>query len=70
MKPTTIELTSKHLKFHKLLSWVFILLGLISIVSGSGEARDESIIAWGCLSGILGFVWLVVTRIRIWWNHS
>ena len=65
---TTIQLTSKHLKLHKMISWVFILLGILLIVSNSGG--NEGNIAIGALCSLFGFVLLGITRFRIWWNHK
>lgn len=66
----TIQRTSKLLKFNKLVSWFFIILGIILILSNAGENRDEHSIAWGCLSALYGFGYLTVTRVRIWWDHK
>lgn len=66
----TTQLTSKRLKFHKLVSWFFIALGMILILEGTGEDQDKHSIAWGCLFALYGFGHLAVTRVRIWWNHK
>lgn len=66
---TTIQLTSKNLKLHKLVSWVFILLGLLLIVANSDGAEKSNIVI-GTLLSLGGFIFLGITRARIWWNHK
>lgn len=66
----TTQLTSKRLKFHKLVSWAFIAVGMILILIGTGEEQDNHSITWGSLLTLYGFGHLAVTRIRIWWNHK
>ena len=58
----TIELTSKSLKRNILLSLLVIFLGFVFIftkLSGLG---------WLMLFG--GIIWLIVTKIQIWWRHK
>ncbi len=58
----TIELTSKSLKRNILLSLLVAFLGFIFIftkLSGLG---------WLMLFG--GIIWLIVTKIQIWWRHK
>lgn len=64
----TTQLTSKRLKFHKLVSWACITIGAILILTGASDSKHS--IAWGCLSALYGFGHLAVTRVRIWWNHK
>lgn len=66
----TTQLTSKRLKFNFLVAWIFIFIGIILIVSGSGEDQDKHDVVWGSLLSLYGFAHLVVTRIRVWWNHK
>jgi hypothetical protein len=58
----TIELTSKSLKRNILLSLLVIFLGFVFIftkLSGFG---------WLMLFG--GIIWLVITKVQIWWRHK
>jgi len=58
----TTQLTSKPLKAHSLISYLFILIGIVMIFNGlQGE---------GALLAMVGIVWQAVTRFRIWWNHK
>jgi len=63
----TTQLTSKRLKFNKLVSYTFIAIGLMLIVFGTDNKHS---VTWGSLFTLYGFGHLTVTRIRIWWNHK
>jgi hypothetical protein len=63
----TTQLTSKRLKFNKLVSYTFITIGLMLVLFG---ADNKHSVAWGSLFTLYGFGHLTVTRIRIWWNHK
>ena len=67
---TTIQLTSKRLKAHKVVAYFIISFGIISIVVGASEPVNENTSALGALLSLLGIVHLCITRIRIWWNHK
>lgn len=69
-KVTTIQLTSKQLKGHLIISYIFIIVGILLIITNAGTNHDSSSIGWGALSTLIGFGWLAVTRIRIWWDHK
>jgi DNA-directed RNA polymerase subunit RPC12/RpoP len=63
-KLTTTQLTSKNLKLHQLIWFFVFLVGLIMAMN----QQDDGVAAGGLmLLGILGWI---VTRVRIWWNHS
>jgi hypothetical protein len=64
----TTQLTSKRLKFNKLVSWACITIGAILILTGAGDSKHS--VAWGSLICLYGFGHLTVTRIRVWWNHK
>jgi hypothetical protein len=69
---TTIQLTSKKLKSQGCLSYAIIGFGfLLVMVSGKArESGDESLSRIGVYIIIAGIIWLIVTRIRIWWHHD
>ena len=67
---TTIQLTSKKLKFHKVISYFLITLGILMILMNSGDNHDKHGLLWGSIWALIGFAWLIVTRVRIWWNHK
>lgn len=69
-KVVTIQLTSKYLKSHLVISWIFILVGLLLIITGSGPDKGNDGIVWGSLISLFGFLFLGITRVRIWWNHK
>lgn len=68
---TTVEQTGKRFKLQSLLSVTMIIIGLswffVVYSVESPTPPDVTIPSW--LLGI-GFVWYIVNRIRIWWNHS
>jgi hypothetical protein len=64
----TIERTSKHLKLQQLLSVTTILVGSGWLVGGGlatwTEALASALVVWA------GFLWLWVTKVRMWWHHK
>ena len=67
MTTTTIELTSKKFKKHKIIAFTFIYFGLImSLLLGNNNTQ----IVWGCIFFLYGAIHLSVTRILIWWYHK
>ncbi len=66
----TTQLTSKTLKFNLLAAYVFISVGILLILIGNSGEQDKHQIGWGALISLYGFLHLLVTRVRIWWNHK
>ena len=66
-KVQTIELTSKRLKKQLLLAVLTIIIGGLFAVGGSGKSTPTTI---GGFLIVVGVVWLIITRIRIWWYHK
>lgn len=67
-----VEMTSKRLKVHQALSGILFVIGLILVFKGCGEAAkqdSEGPLILPLIVMTIGFVWIMVTRIRIWWNH-
>ncbi len=67
--PVVTELTSKRLKFQTLLAAVTIVIGFV-VIMNSGASGNVGSSVIGTLMLLVGLVWLVITRIRIWWNHK
>lgn len=71
----TIEKTRKSLKLQQLLGLFSILIGL-SLIGAAVYGREPDskemspILPMGSLLFLVGLVWRVVTRIRIWWHHG
>jgi hypothetical protein len=67
-RPIEVELTSKRLKMQEALAVLLVLLGMGTGVAG---ALSESDIGCGVstLMVLVGFIWLVVVRVRVWWHH-
>lgn len=66
----TTQETSKKLKLHTLFS-VSLILGAVFWLSVSPGARESGIPdpapAW---MFIVGMIWYLVNRLRIWWHHK
>lgn len=72
----TVQETSKRLKAHTLLGWLLILAGGL-MAWGATKAMETAeggnlgvVVALGLYAMLGGLVWLIVTRIRIWWHHK
>ncbi len=65
----TVQLTSKNLKMQILISSVLFWGGLIVGFNSAGGDNPE-IMSYSSSSIIIGFVWYIITKIRVWWNHD
>ncbi len=68
--PTVIELTSKRIKLHLLLSAILFVLSFPPAFIIEVADVDTR---WGPVSGIIASLamgWYIVTRIVQWWRHS
>ena len=63
----TVELTSKRLKLHTMLSVMLLIVGGVWLWVAIDADADAMIPGW---LTFIGIVWYVVTRIRIWWHHK
>ena len=72
---TTTEETSKRLKKHIVFASVLIWGGLAvgcSLLEGeaaSGTERVAGVVTMS-LAPTVGFIWYIVTKMRIWWHHK
>jgi uncharacterized membrane protein YvbJ len=68
---TTIQETSKRLKLHTIGAVTLLIVGVVLLV-GTFQAMesDGEPSPWPGLMMFIGFVWYIVTRIRIWWHHK
>lgn len=66
---TTIQSTSKGLKAHNGLALILVCIGFLVmfVPIAAGEEEPPAI---GSVLFVAGLVWYIVTRFRIWWNHS
>lgn len=68
-KVITVQETSKRLKSQVLLSTSVFIIGLIwFIASINSDSSETAMIPF--LLILIGIVWNIVTRIRIWWHHK
>lgn len=65
---TTVQQTSKKLKMHTLISLSIGIIGFLMVIGTASAEQEPS--ALGSLMALVGFVWFIVTRFRIWWHHS
>lgn len=69
----TTERTSKRLKLHALLSAVLCGVSMVVLIAGWPEPGTRGavpMVAIGMLTMLVGLIWFIVTRIRMWWNHG
>ena len=67
----TMERTSKALKKQQVYSLLLSLGGLgAAIVGGGLEPPSPVTLLIGILASIIGFLWYVVIRAKIWWHHG
>lgn len=77
-KVQTIELTSKKYKGQLVLSVLLLSLGLfISLAAaglaatGGGGTTLQALLAFiGIPLMVVGLIWYIITKIRIWWHHE
>lgn len=67
---TTIQETAKKFKLHLLGAWALFIGGWIWIFKAVGAAKDGiEPPGYVGLPVVIGFLWWVVTKFRIWWHH-
>jgi len=69
----TIEKHGKPLKLQQLLAMGVLTLGIVLTFAGMGSVeggRMSNMQATGGLATFAGIVWLVVTKVRMWWHHG
>lgn len=65
---TTTQGTSKVLKLQILVASILFWGGLFTFISGVGNTTPPHAAAFPAM--FFGFLWYVLTKLRIWWNHS
>ena len=65
----TIQETSKKLKVHILISAFIFWIG-VGLMIGGVNILDTNIVIFSILIIAIGFIYYIVTKIRIWWNHK
>lgn len=71
----TIEKTKKALKVQQLLGLLCIVIGIAMVGAGisaqePGSREPSRLVMIGSPLFVLGLVWRIVTRVRIWWHHG
>jgi len=83
-KPVRLEYTSKEIKIHIIMSFAFLILGLLLILFSCGGVissmttktpnSNDAMASFQCLLGVLlvvtGIIWAIVTAIRSWWKSG
>ena len=68
---TTTQLTSKKLKMHTAISVLAVIIGAVwMMVQVEAMKQGGEASATPTLLLVFGFIWFIVTRIRIWWHHK
>jgi len=68
---STIQQTSKRLKAHIMFSCFALAIGLIWLLTGFvGEAENPSPSPIAITLLLLGSVYYLATKFRIWWHHK
>tara|TARA_R110002073_G_scaffold44656_4_gene123741 strand:+ start:5811 stop:6134 length:324 start_codon:yes stop_codon:yes gene_type:complete len=65
----TTQLTSKSLKLQSLIAGIIFIVGMFMVI-GSDPAPDDNGAGIGSLLLVVGVLWYIVTRFRIWWHHK
>lgn len=65
---TTTQETSKSLKLQQLLSALMLIVGFAMIFISSNSGGEPNIVAGFLI--LIGVVWYIATRARIWWHHK
>lgn len=66
-KRVTTQMTSKSLKAQQLISTLMLVGGTAVSCTAASEGGSQPTVA--PLVALVGLLWLLVTRFRIWWNH-
>lgn len=67
-----VEMTSKRLKVHQALAGLTTLVGIIWLFAGCSAAMEqesEGPLIAPMIVLTIGLLWVIVTRVRVWWNH-
>ena len=76
-QPVSVELTAKRWKVLKLAGILTILLGVVLLVAGMGDASMATegdsaspLLTAGMLTGLVGVVLWLTARVLSWWHHG
>ena len=68
---TTIQTTGKKLKIHSLLSALLVIMGFFgTLVVMCGMEQGGKCVMAPVILFIIGFVWSVIARFKIWCHHK
>ena len=70
---STVQETSKRFKLQtviaSLMLWMGVILTVVQINSPPTDTDGEPLFI-GMILLVVGLVWYIITRIRIWWHHK
>ena len=71
-KLNTIQETSKKFKIQSIFSTLLICVGLLLafLRDGNMDASEEGDIGISGIIFMVGLIWYLVNRFRIWWHHK
>ena len=65
----TTQLTSKKFKVHEIYSAILTILGIILLIFFA--ANGSFILLYlGVFITLIGLIWFICTKFRIWWHHG
>jgi uncharacterized OB-fold protein len=65
---TTVQETSKKLKIQIIIASVFFWVGVVWIFVEIRDNKPATLVP--VILVLLGMVWYLVTRFRVWWHHK
>ena len=66
----TVQETSKKFKIHSLLSISIFCIGVIWAFTAVSSGDDPTASPTANLMMVIGLIWFIVNRFRIWWHHK
>lgn len=69
--PKLIELTNKKYKIQKIYIIILFIFGflIIGITANTNTELQTIGTNLGLLCLLIGFIWAIIVKIQIWWNH-
>lgn len=69
-KLNTVQETSKKFKLQTLMSVSMIVVGILWVAASSDPETTQHSSPIPAFMVMVGFIWYVVNRFRIWWHHK
>ncbi len=66
----TIQETSKKFKLQALISIFLIIIGAVMLIATSDAKSGQEPSGTGAIILLIGIIWYLINRFRIWWHHK